>query len=49
MKRDGRGVTEVSVKITCDEEEIRWFEMGAYVAIVGKTLISEIKRREDKW
>ena len=28
MKRDGRGGTEVSVKITCDEER-RWFEIGA--------------------
>ena len=25
---DGRGGTEVSVKITCDEER-RWFEIGA--------------------
>ena len=35
MKRDGRGGTEVSVKITCDEER-RWFEKGAYVAKCGK-------------
>lgn len=26
MKRNGRGDTEVSVKITCDEEEKSWFK-----------------------
>ena len=30
MKRDGRSGAEVSVKITCEEEESRWFETGAY-------------------
>ena len=29
VKRDGRGGTEVSVKITCDDEEKGWFEIGA--------------------
>ena len=40
-----RGSTVVSVKITSDEEENRWFEIGAYVAIMEIILISEIKRR----
>ena len=37
--------TEVSVKIACEEEK-RWFEIGAYVAIMERMLISEIKRRK---
>ena len=48
MKRDGRGGTEVSFMITCSEEERRWFEIGAYVAIIEGILISEIKRRRGK-
>ena len=36
---------EVSVKITRKEEGNRWFEIGAYVAIVEGMLKSEIKRR----
>ena len=46
MKTGGRGGTEVSVKITCCEEEKRWFEIGAYVAIMEGILISDIKRRK---
>ena len=48
MKRDGRGGTEVSVKISCEEEEKRWCEVGAYVAIMAGVLISEIKRRRKR-
>ena len=44
MKGDDRGGAEVSVNITCEEEN-RWFEIGAYVAIMEIILISEIKRR----
>lgn len=35
----------MSVQITCKEEEGRWLRTGAYVAIMGKMLISEVKRR----
>ena len=43
------GGTEVFVKITREEEEIRWFEMGAYVANIGRKIDLRAikKRRED--
>ena len=47
VTRDVRGGTEVSVKITCDEER-RWSQIGSYVAIIKEILISEIRRRRGK-
>ena len=38
-KRGGRGGTEVSVKITCDEGESTLFRKALYVAIMEKMLI----------
>lgn len=50
VRRDGSGGTEVSVKITCEEEENIWFEIGAYGVVAVSMLTSEIKkrRREEK-
>lgn len=45
VKKGDRGGTEVFAKITCEEEEKRWFENGVQVANKERRLISEIKRR----
>lgn len=44
MKSDGRASTEVSVKTTCEYEQYRWHQIGAYVAIIKRILLLEIKR-----
>ena len=48
VKRDGRGGTEMSVKITREKEENRRFEIGAYMAIMERILIAETKKRREE-
>lgn len=45
VNRGGRGRTEMFVKITCEKEEDIWCEVGAYVAVMERMLISEIRRK----
>ena len=48
-EENSRGSTEVSVKITCNEEENIMFGKGAYVAMMKRRLNSkEENKREEK-
>lgn len=55
-EKDGRGSTDVILKITCEEDNT-CFLVDAYVAYIAIMLVSEIKRargsgserRGDKW